>query len=177
MFGLLMVYTASIALRDGTEYQGYGRYYFVIRHAIFMGLGLLSAAAVVMVPMKRCQEWSLPLFFVGLILLVLVLVPGIGREANWARRWIPLGIINLQPSELMKVLMLLYAADYTVRKQAHLSGFVRGLIPMIVSVLVVGALLLLEPDLGAFIVIGAIAVGMKFIGGLDVQHLDRKSVE
>src|SRR5690625_6501060 len=75
-----------------------------------------------MVPMKRCQEWALPLFFVGLFLLVLVLVPGIGREANGARRWIPLGIINLQPSELMKVLMLLYAADYTVRKQAHLRS-------------------------------------------------------
>src|SRR5690625_1165829 len=170
MFGLLMVYSASIALGDGPEYQGYGRYYFVIRHAIFMALGLLSAAAVVMVPMKRCQEWALPLFFVGLILLVLVLVPGIGREANGARRWIPLGIINLQPSELMKVLMLLYAADYTVRKQAHLSGFVRGLIPMVLSVLIVGALLLLEPDLGAFIVIGAIAMGLIFIGGLNIKH-------
>lgn len=170
MFGLLMVYSASIALGDGPEYQGYGRYYFVVRHAIFMGLGLLSAIAVVAVPMKRLQEWALPLFFVGLILLALVLVPGIGREANGARRWIPLGIINLQPSELMKVLMLLYAADYTVRKQAHLSGFVRGLIPMIVSVLVVGALLLLEPDLGAFIVIGAIAMGLIFIGGLNIKH-------
>lgn len=170
MFGLLMVYSASIALTDGPEYHGYGRYYFVIRHAIFMGLGVLCALAAAMVPMKRWQEWAIPLFAVGLILLVIVLIPGIGREVNGARRWIPLGGINLQPSEVMKVLMLLYAADYTVRKQAHLSGFVRGLMPMILSVLVVGGLLLLEPDLGAFIVIGAIAMGLIFIGGLNLKH-------
>src|SRR5699024_9777080 len=120
--------------------------------------------------MERCPEWAVPLFFVGPFLMGLGLVSGVGREATGARRCSPLGIINLQPSELMKVLMLLYAADYTVRKQAHLSGFVRGLIPMIVSVLVVGALLLLEPDLGAFIVIGAIAMGLIFIGGLNIKH-------
>src|SRR5690625_4323415 len=156
-FGLLMVYSASIALGDGPQFSGYGRYYFVLRHALFLGLGLFFAVLAALVPMKRWQQWALPLFFAGLLLLVLVLVPGIGREVNGARRWLPLGIINIQPSEVMKVLMLLYAADYTVRKRKHLSAFFRGLLPMILSVLVVGGLLLLEPDLGAFIVIGAIA--------------------
>lgn len=169
-FGLLMVYSASIALGDGPQFSGYGRYYFVLRHALFLGLGLFFAVLAALVPMKRWQQWALPLFFAGLLLLVLVLVPGIGREVNGARRWLPLGIINIQPSEVMKVLMLLYAADYTVRKRKHLSAFFRGLLPMILSVLVVGGLLLLEPDLGAFIVIGAIAMGLVFIGGLNMKH-------
>lgn len=169
-FGLMMVYSASIALTDGPDYPGYGQFYFVIRHAIFMALGFGFALAAVVVPMHRWQKLALPLFFFGLFLLVLVLLPGVGREVNGAQRWIPLGVVNLQPSELMKVFMLLYAADYTVRKQAHLSGFMRGLIPMIVSIVAVGVLLLLEPDLGAFIVIGAIAMGLVFIGGLNIKH-------
>jgi len=169
-FGLLMVYSASVALGDGPRYHGSGRYFFILRHAAFLGLGAFSAALVMMVPMKRWQQWALPLFFVGILLLLIVLIPGVGREVNGARRWLPLGPINIQPSEIMKVLMLLYAADYTVRKQKHLSAFFRGLLPMIMSVLLVGALLLLEPDLGAFIVIGGIAMGLVFIGGLNIKH-------
>src|SRR5690625_721111 len=169
-FGLLMVYSASIALGDGPQYRGYGRYYFLIRHAVYLGFGIAVGAALFFIPMQRWQKLVLPLFFVGLALLVIVLIPGVGRRVNGAMRWIPLGAINIQPSEMMKLLMVLYAADYTVRKQKHLSGFVRGLLPMVVSVLVVGALLLQQPDLGAFIVIGAIAMGLVFIGGLNIKH-------
>jgi cell division protein FtsW len=86
---------------------------------------------------------------------------------NGARRWLPLGIINFQPSELMKVAMVLYAADYTVRKQQHLHTFIRGFLPMAVALGLVGVLLLMEPDLGAFMVIVAIAVGILFIGGIN----------
>jgi len=108
-----------------------------------------------------------PLFLLAILLLVVVLVPGIGREVNGARRWLPMGPINFQPSELMKVAILLYAADYTVRKQEHMQSFLRGFLPMACALGAVGMVLLLEPDLGAFMVIVAIAVGILFIGGIN----------
>lgn len=167
LFGLLMVYSASIALADGPRYESYGRYYFVIRHGIFLSLGLAAALLAFSVPMDVWQRLSIPLFLFSLLLLAIVLVPGIGREVNGARRWLPLGIVNFQPSELMKLCMVLFAADYVVRKREHMQSFVRGFVPMAFSLAMVGVMLLLEPDLGAFMVIVAIAVGILFIGGIN----------
>lgn len=167
LFGLLMVYSASIALADGPRYESYGRYYFVIRHGVFLGIGVVGALCAVCVPMQVYQKMALPLFLVCFLLLLVVLVPGIGREVNGARRWLPLGPINFQPSELMKIAIILYAADYTVRKQEHMKKFLRGFMPMAFSLMFVGMALLLEPDLGAFMVIVAIAVGILFIGGIN----------
>lgn len=167
LFGLLMVYSASIALADGPRYESYGRFYFVLRHGLFIVVGVLSALVAVSVPMKVWQKFAVPLFLLSLLLLLIVLIPGIGREVNGARRWLPVGPINFQPSELMKVAVLLYAADYTVRKQDHLQSFLRGFMPMACALAVVGMVLLLEPDLGAFMVIVAIAVGILFIGGIN----------
>lgn len=167
LFGLLMVYSASIALADGPRYESYGRYYFVLRHALFILVGLVAASMAFSMPMRVWQKVALPLFFLSMLLLVVVLVPGIGREVNGARRWLPLGLINFQPSELMKIAMVLYAADYTVRKQEHLQKFWRGFMPMAVALGMVGILLLLEPDLGAFMVIVVIAVGVLFVGGIN----------
>lgn len=169
LFGLLMVYSASIALADGPRYESYGRFYFVGRHAVFLLLGLLAALFTASVPMRVWQKLALPLFALTMLLLVIVLVPGIGREVNGARRWLPLGPVNFQPSELMKVAILLFSADYVVRKRAHLQGFLRGFLPMAIALGLVGFLLLLEPDLGGFIVIGAIAVGILFIGGINLK--------
>lgn len=167
LFGLLMVYSASIALADGPRYESYGRFYFVIRHGLFAMVGVMCMAFVLSVPMKVWHKLAIPLFALSILLLIVVLVPGIGREVNGARRWLPLGPINFQPSELMKVAILLYAADYTVRKQEHMHNFFRGFLPMAAALGAVGMVLLLEPDLGAFMVIVAIAVGILFIGGIN----------
>ncbi|AEC18551.1 cell division protein [Pusillimonas sp. T7-7] len=167
LFGLLMVYSASIALADGPRYESYGRYYFVIRHGLFLLIGLLCALFAASIPMKIWQKFAVPLFLLCLLLLVVVLIPGIGREVNGARRWLPLGVLNFQPSELMKVAVLLYAADYTVRKQEYMQNFMRGFLPMAFALAIVGIVLLMEPDLGAFMVIVAIAVGILFIGGIN----------
>lgn len=167
LFGLLMVYSASIALADGPRYESYGRYYFVIRHGAFVALGLLALGVALSIPMRVWQKAALPLFLLCMLLLVVVLVPGIGREVNGARRWLPLGVLNFQPSELMKVAMLLFAAEYTVRKQEHMQNFVRGFMPMACALAAVGMVVLAEPDLGAFMVIVAIAVGILFIGGIN----------
>lgn len=167
LFGLLMVYSASIALADGPRYESYGRYYFVLRHGVFIALGTIAALCAASIPMKVWQKAAIPLFLLCLLLLVLVLVPGIGREVNGARRWLPLGPVNFQPSELMKVAMVLYAADYTVRKQEYMQHFMRGFAPMACALVVVGFVLLMEPDLGAFMVVVAIAMGILFIGGIN----------
>lgn len=167
LFGLLMVYSASIALADGPRYESYGHYYFVMRHGVFIVLGALAALCAASVPMKVWHKAAVPLFLLCLLLLLVVLIPGIGREVNGARRWLPLGPVNFQPSELMKVAMVLYAADYTVRKQEYLQHFLRGFAPMSCALVVVGLVLLLEPDLGAFMVIVAIAMGILFIGGIN----------
>lgn len=167
LFGLLMVYSASIALADGPRYENYGRYYFVVRHALFIVVGLVSLAFVLGVPMRVWEKLAVPLFLFSLLLLIVVLIPGVGREVNGARRWLPLGPLNFQPSELLKVAILLFAADYTVRKREHLQKFVRGFLPMACALGTVGLVVLAEPDLGAFMVIVAIAVGILFIGGIN----------
>ncbi|QAA94082.1 putative lipid II flippase FtsW [Pollutimonas thiosulfatoxidans] len=167
LFGLLMVYSASIALADGPRYESYGRFYFVLRHAVFILIGTFAALCAASIPMRVWQKLAVPLFLACLVLLLIVLIPSIGREVNGARRWLPLGPVNFQPSELMKIGVLLYAADYTVRKQQHMHDFGRGFLPMACALAVVGLVLLMEPDLGAFMVIVAIAVGILFIGGIN----------
>jgi cell division protein FtsW len=102
-------------------------------------------------------------------LLILVLIPHIGKGVNGARRWIPLGIMNFQPSELAKLAVLLYAADYMVRKMQVKERFFRAVMPMAVAVCVVGMLLLAEPDMGAFMVIVVIAMGILFLGGVNAR--------
>ena len=165
--GLVMVYSASIAIAEAAKYTGHNGAYYLIRQGIFIAMGVGVGMAAFRVPMRVWQQAAPYLFLVGLLLLVVVLIPHIGREVNGSRRWIPLGFANLQPSELMKFLAVLYAADYTTRKAAFMHDFKKGFLPMAAVMLVVGALLLREPDFGAFVVIISIAMGVLFLGGLN----------
>jgi cell division protein FtsW len=165
--GLVMVYSASIATSESARFTGGQASWYLARHAAFLAASVVAAAVAFQVPLRAWQRAAPWLFVAGVVLLALVLVPGIGREVNGARRWLPLGFVNLQPSELMKVAVVLYAADYTVRKHALMHSFRRGLLPMLAVMLVVGWLLLREPDFGAFVVICAIAMGTLFLGGMN----------
>jgi len=165
--GLVMVYSASIAIAEAARYTGGNGEYYLVRQALFITIGVGVGIAAFQVPMKVWQQASPYLFLAGLLLLVIVLIPGIGREVNGSRRWIPLGFANLQPSELMKFLAVLYAADYTTRKAAFMHDFKKGFLPMAAVMMLVGALLLREPDFGAFVVIISIAMGILFLGGLN----------
>jgi cell division protein FtsW len=165
--GLVMVYSASIAIAEAARYTGGNGEYYLLRQAIFIALGVGVGIAAFQVPMRVWQQASPYLFLAGLLLLVIVLIPGIGREVNGSRRWIPLGFANLQPSELMKFLAVLYAADYTTRKAAFMHDFKKGFLPMAAVMMLAGALLLREPDFGAFVVIISIAMGILFLGGLN----------
>jgi cell division protein FtsW len=167
LIGLVMVYSASIATAEASKYTGYQAAYFLYRQALFLALGFGAGVVAFQVPLATWQRIAPFLFLVGAALLVLVLIPGAGREVNGARRWLPLGVFSLQPSELMKLFVVLYAADYTVRKAAHMHSLRKGFAPMFVVMLGTGFLLLLEPDFGAFAVITVIAMGTLFLGGMN----------
>ncbi len=168
--GLVMVYSSSIATAEAGRYTGNNSAYFLLRHGISLALALSAATAVFLVPLRVWQK-AAPWFFAAcIVLLVLVLIPGIGREVNGARRWLNLGAASMQPSELMKFAVVLYAADYTVRKHAVLKNFRRGLLPMLAVMLVVAWLLLREPDFGAFVVVAVSAFGVLFLGGMSGRH-------
>ena len=163
--GLVMVYSASVATAEAAS--GNPNHYLT-RHGMYLVVGLSLAYAAFQLPSRLWQRLAPGLFVLGVIFLILVLIPGIGHEVKGARRWIPLGTVgNLQPSEFMKLAVVLYAADYTVRKAALMDNVRKGFMPMFAVMLAVGTLLLLEPDFGAFAVIVAIALAILFLGGLN----------
>jgi cell division protein FtsW len=165
--GLVMVYSASIALPDNPKFANYSPTYFLTRQALFIGIGFVAALIALQVPVSAWERWAPWLFVVSLATLVLVLVPFIGKGVNGARRWIPLGIMSFQPSEMAKLAMAMYAASYMVRKMDVKENFMQAVWPMAVALAVIGLLLLAEPDMGAFLVIAMIALGILFLGGVN----------
>ncbi len=165
--GLVMVYSASIALPDSPRFANYAPTHFLVRHLMALLIGVAAALVAFAVPVRQWQAWPKWMFLAGLVLLVIVLIPGVGKSVYGARRWLSLYVFNLQPSELMKLCVVLYAADYTVRKQDSMQSVRKGFLPMGAAVVLVGLLLLLEPDMGAFVVIAAIAMGLLFLGGVN----------
>ncbi|TSE24466.1 putative peptidoglycan glycosyltransferase FtsW [Tepidimonas sediminis] len=168
-WGLVMVYSASIALPDNPRFASYPPYHFVLRHALAALMGTVAGLLAFQFSTEQWQRAAVPLFLAALVLLALVLVPFIGKGVNGARRWIPLGVLNFQPSELAKLAVVLYAADYMVRRMEVKERFFRAVWPMAVAVGVVGVLLLAEPDMGAFMVIAVIAMGILFLGGVNAR--------
>lgn len=165
--GLVMVYSASIAYAATDKDTNYRITYYLTRQAVFIGVGLVAAVVAYQIPTRIWQQYAPYAFLFGLTLLVMVLIPHVGREINGSRRWLGLVVINLQPSELMKLFVVLYAADYTVRKAAYMHSLIKGFVPMFFVMLITGGLLLAEPDFGAFAVITAIAMGTLFLGGMN----------
>jgi cell division protein FtsW len=166
LIGTVMVYSASISLADSPRYN-VAPTHFLLRHLLSLGIAFAAAAIAFQLPIGVWQRLAPIVFVAALVLLVIVLIPGVGKGVNGAKRWIPLGILNLQPSELMKVACVLYAANFTVRKQDYMNHFARGFLPMAFVMGAIGVLLLLQPDLGAFGVIVAISMGILFLGGVN----------
>jgi cell division protein FtsW len=165
--GLVMVYSASIATSEAAKITSYRPHYYLMRHTFYLVAGLIAAIAAFQIPVALWQRGAPYLFLAGMLMLLLVLIPGIGVTVNGSRRWLPLGISNFQPSELMKLFVVIYAADYTVRKAAFMQDFKRGFLPLFGVMFLAGGLLLMEPDFGAFVVVCAISMGILFLGGLN----------
>ena len=169
MWGLVMVYSASIALNDNAPTSHVWHAQYLARHALSVCIGFVVALLVFQVPMERWEKAAPWVFIVSIVLLIAVLLPFIGKSVNGARRWISFGFINFQPSELAKLGTLLYAANYMVRKMDVKEKFFAAVTPMGVAIAIVGSLLLAEPDMGAFLVIAVIAMGILFLGGVNAR--------
>ena len=169
MWGLIMVYSASIAMPDNPRFANYTQTHFLVRHIASIGIAFVAALLAFQVPINTWEKLAPWIFVVSLILLIAVLIPFIGKGVNGARRWISLGIMNFQPSELAKLGVLLYASNYMVRKMEVKEKFFTSVAPMGIAVAVVGLLLLAEPDMGAFMVIAVIAMGILFLGGVNAR--------
>ncbi|NDY92282.1 putative lipid II flippase FtsW [Ideonella livida] len=165
MLGIVMVYSASVALPDGPRFAGYTELYFLTRQTIAAGLGAVLALLAVRVPIAVWQKITPWLFIFTLVLLVGVLL--FGTNVNKSKRWIRVAGFNFQPSELAKLTMAMYAASYMVRKMDLKESFTRAVLPMAAALAVLGVLLLAEPDMGAFVVISAVALGVLFLGGVN----------
>ena len=167
LLGCLMVFSASISLGDSPKYH-ISEHYFFVRHVISLVVALFGAYIVWHIPMKAWKKMAFPFFLFGLFLLGAVFIPGIGKSTNGACRWIPLGLFNLQVTEVMKIAVLIYAADFTVRKQNYMHSVKKGLLPMLLVMGLVGFLGLKEPDLGAYVMMLAISMGILFLGGINL---------
>jgi cell division protein FtsW len=169
LWGLIMVYSASIAMPDNPRFANYTQTHFLVRHVASIGIAFVAALLAFQVPINTWEKIAPWIFVVSLILLIAVLIPFIGKGVNGARRWISLGVMNFQPSELAKLGVLLYASNYMVRKMEVKEKFFTSVAPMGIAVAVVGLLLLAEPDMGAFMVIAVIAMGILFLGGVNAR--------
>ena len=169
LWGMVMVYSASIAMPDNPRFARYAQTHFLTRHIVSLVMGCAVALLAFQVPMEAWEKVARPLFVLALVLLMLVLIPYIGKGVNGARRWISLGITNFQPSELAKLATIIYAADYMVRKMEVKEHFFRAVWPMGAAVGLAGVFLLAEPDMGAFMVIAIIAMGILFLGGVNAR--------
>jgi len=169
MWGMVMVYSASIAMPDNPRFSRYSHTHFLTRHVISMAVGSIMALLAFQVPTETWEKLARPLFVASLVLLALVLIPAIGKGVNGARRWISFGVFNFQPSELAKLATIIYAADYMVRKMDVKERFFRAVLPMGAAVALAGVFLLAEPDMGAFMVIAIIAMGILFLGGVNAR--------
>jgi len=169
VWGAIMVYSATIAMPDNPKFVGYTHNYFLVRHLASIATALVACLIAFQVPVQTWEKYAPMLFMVSLALLVAVLIPHVGKGVNGAKRWISLGITNFQPSELAKFSAVVYAAGYMVRKMEVKEDFLRAVWPMAAAVGVMGVLLLAEPDMGAFMVIAIIAMGILFLGGVNAQ--------
>lgn len=166
--GIIMIYSASCvnAMENFKD-----SLYYLKRHALFLVMGLAASFGVLMIDYRKIQPHARTILMVSLVLLVLVLIPHVGKESYGARRWFKLWIFNFQPSELAKLAVIIYTADFLSRKQQMIRNFKEGFLP---PILVVGAACLLtvkQPDLGTTLEMAVVVFGLMFIAGARLMHL------
>ncbi len=166
--GIIMVYSSSAV----SAYVNFNdSYYFLKRQLVWVFLGIFVMVTAMNIDYRVWRKLALPVFAVTVILLILVLIPGLGRVVNGARRWLGFGSFYIQPSELAKLGMVLFSAEYLALRQDKMGSFVKGMLPLIVWLLVVFGLILKEPDLGTALSIAGTTFIMTFIAGAQIKHL------
>lgn len=168
MFGIVMVYSSSAVYAS----QNFGdELYYLKKHLLYLMVGAVACLYVMSLDMERIRAYSKHILLISISLLVLVLVPGVGREAGGARRWIDLKIFNIQPSEVAKIAILIFMADFVDRRKDRIPDFFNGFLPPLFVIGLTMGLIVLEPDLGTTITIGIIGIILLYISGARIQHL------
>lgn len=167
MAGLIMVASSSVAIADNLHSNSF---YYFWRQLISAIIGIFAGFLIVKIPLSISQKLSVFFIFIALVFLVVVLVPGVGREVNGSMRWIGMGPISIQSSEIAKICLIIYLAGYMVRHEDKLRSSFSGFIHPVVVVTLVSGLLLLEPDYGSAVVLFATALGMMFMGGVPLSR-------
>lgn len=161
--GIVMIYSASAVYAQ--ERLG-DSLYFLKRHLVYLALGIILGAAVMTFDYTKLKRWSKPFLLLSLAVLVLVLVPGVGKEISGARRWFKIGSFGIQPSEIAKVALLVYLSEVLSRKQARIESFFQGLLPPLMALGMIVGLILLEPDLGTAVALCLVSVILFFVSGV-----------
>jgi cell division protein FtsW len=167
--GLVMVYSASVDVAALKKVSHYQNYFYLLRHFIYLIISFFSGALAFLIPINFWQKFAPSFFIFGIILLIAVLVPGIGKTVNGSQRWIPIGIMNFQPSELVKLFTIIYSSDYVLRKSRQITSFTKGFLPMSLAIALIGFLLIRQPDFGALVVVIVISLGILFLGGISMK--------
>jgi cell division protein FtsW len=166
--GVVMVYSSSAV----SAYVNYNDgYFFLKRQLVWAALGIVAMLFTMSVDYHVWRRLANPIIIVTLILLILVLVPGLGKVVNGARRWLGFGSLYLQPSEIAKLSMVLFCSESLARNQDKITSFLRGLLPQLLILLVVFGLILKEPDLGTALAIGGTVFVLLFTAGAKIYHL------
>lgn len=167
LLGLGLVMVASASLPIAGRHFG-APFHYLIRHGIAVTIALVAAAAAFATPMAWWEKSGTVLYFLGILLLLLVLVPGLGKTVNGATRWIPLGPFSLQSSEFMKLFAVIYVAGYLVRRSEEVSTRLSGFAKPLLLISVACALIMVQPDFGTTAVLLATVLGLLFLGGVPV---------
>ena len=167
VFGLVMMFSSSIYF---SEKHFAHPYYFLQRQLIYLCIALALGFVLLNTPIAFLKQYSRILFILNLILLILVFMPVIGGKIKGAYRWLQLGLFNFQPSELMKLTIILYMSGFVIRQQNHIQYSNWGIIKSVLILSSVGLLLLLETDIGAFVIISATALSLLFIAGVELKR-------
>ncbi|MFA5114512.1 MAG: putative lipid II flippase FtsW [Candidatus Omnitrophota bacterium] len=166
--GLIMIYSAS-SIYAWERYSD--SFFFLKRHLSFVMIGVALAFLVMSVDYRRLRPYARSLLLISLLLLVLVLIPGLGREISGARRWFRFRLLSFQPSELASIALIIYVADFIARRGSMIKSFWRGFLPPVIVIGAVLCLILLQPDLGTVIALGSVVFLMLFISGVKVSYL------
>ncbi|KTD68771.1 cell division protein ftsW [Legionella steelei] len=167
IIGLMMVASSSVMISTKYFHQPF---HFLIRQSCYLFAGLMIALIVIRTDSSVWERISMPMLLICLLLLLIVLIPGIGRTVNGSRRWLALGPIGIQVSELAKLTMIFYLSGYLVRQQQAVSNSILGFIKPMVILGAVSFLLLLEPDFGATVVISGTVMAMLFLAGVKLRY-------
>lgn len=167
IIGLMMVASSSVMISTKYFHQPF---HFLIRQALYLVAGLCLALVVIRTDTSFWERISVPLMLVCICLLLVVLVPGIGRSVNGSRRWLAFGPIGIQVSELAKLTMIFYLSGYLVRQKQTMSSSIIGFIKPMMILCIIGVLLLMEPDFGAAVVIVGTVMAMLFLSGVKLRY-------